>query len=265
MKRSTIFMLLGGAVVVIAAVVGLVFYATSGMTRTADDFFAKAHTGDTNGAYALTSAELHNTASPKKLASFIQANRFDKVAKTSWSNRSIKNNTGTLDGSVTLDDGGVIPLHMQLVSENGGWKISLLELSEAGVSGGAGPDMDSSATVPPDGVVLNQVRFHTGVFFDSAKQNDISYFKQFWADGITDSELEGLIKPIQGLETVADALRDATPVVETTAPLAGGGFEASGYIEAGSQRYDYRYQFIPDGKQWKLADFYYKLRKMKPT
>jgi hypothetical protein len=262
MKRKTIFWILGGAVVVIAAIIGVVFYATSGVTRTADDFFAKARGGDMAAVYAMTSAELRNTADPAKLASFIKANRFDKVAKTSWSSRSIENNIGTLDGSVTLDDGGVIPLHMQLVSEGGAWKVSLIKLAEAGVSGGADGER---GTMPADSEIANLVRSHTGVFLDGVRQNDISYFKQYWVDDVSEAELKNLIAIMRQAPDAADALRDARPVVEQAQPLENGGFQAAGYLETAPYRYDYTYQFVREGKDWKLLSFDYKLRQAPKT
>lgn len=259
MKRKTIFVVLGGVVVVVAAIVGLVFYATSGITRTADDFFAKARSGDMAAVYAMTSAELRNSADSEKLASFIKTNRFDKVAKTSWSNRSINNNIGTLDGSVTLDDGGVIPLHMQLVSEGGDWKISLIELAEAGVSGGAGGD--DSGGLPPATEIANLVSFHTGLFLDNVGQEDVSYFKGFWVDdSVTDADLHKLLAPMPRDKGVLDSLRRARPVVEQVQPFDGGaGFQAAGFIDAAPYRYAYTYQFLRDGKDWKLAGFHYDL------
>jgi hypothetical protein len=255
MKRKKIFLILGGIVVVIAAIVGIVFYATSGITRTADQFFAKAHSGDMAAVYAMTSAELRNTADADALAAFIKDNRFDKVAKTSWSSRSIENNVGTLDGSVTLDDGGVIPLRMQLVSEGGEWKVSLIKLAEAGVSGGGAGD------VPPDNEVANLVTFHTGVFLDGVKQNDVSYFKQFWVDDVSEDELKKLVATMRQAPDAVEALRDVRPVVEQARALDNGGFQADGYLESPRWRYDYTYQFVRPAGDWKLLSFEYKLRK----
>lgn len=53
----------------IAAIVSLVFYATSGITKTADDFFAATQRGDYAAAHALTSKTLQNTASKSGLTS----------------------------------------------------------------------------------------------------------------------------------------------------------------------------------------------------
>jgi hypothetical protein len=255
MKHKKLFLILGGIVVVIAAIVGIAFYATSGISRTADQFFAKAHDGNMAAVYAMTSAELRNTANADELAAFIKENRFDKVAKTSWSNRSVENNLGTLDGSVTLDDGGVIPLRMQLVSEGGEWKVSLIKLAEAGVKGG------SSADVPSDSEVANLVKFHTGVFLDGVKQNDVSYFKQFWVDNVSEDELKNLVATMRQAPDAVDALRDVKPVVEQARALDNGGFQADGYFESPRWRYDYTYQFVRPAGDWELLSFEYKLRK----
>ena len=55
MKKKTIFMILGGIVVAVAAIVALVFYATSGITGAADKFFEQARGGDASATFALTS------------------------------------------------------------------------------------------------------------------------------------------------------------------------------------------------------------------
>ncbi len=142
MTKKTVFIILavlGGLAALGAAIVGLVFYATSGVTGAADKFFATARGGDMAEVYALTSAELRNATSLEQLAAYVQENRFDQVAETSWSSRSIENNLGSVEGTLTLDDGGAIPLAMELVKEADGWKVSYIELREAGLKGGAAP------------------------------------------------------------------------------------------------------------------------------
>ena len=271
MKKKTLFKILGAVAIVVAAIVGLVFYLTSGITGAADKFFETARSGDAESVYALTSAELHNTTSAEQLAAFIELNRFDQVAETSWSSRSIDGGLGRVEGSVTLDDGGVVPLTMQLVKENDGWKVSFIELREAGLSGGAEPAAGgaetaaSTAWLPPRGEILSAVDFHTGVFLDAAQreglglQSGLEYFQEFWIDGVTMEQLQQLVAEMRGKKAAAEALSNARPVVERASPLDGGGFQATGYLEAAPWRYDYRYAFAPDGERWRLASFEYEL------
>lgn len=261
MKRKTVAIVLGSAVAVIAAIVGVVFYATSGMTGAADRFFETARGGGQAEIYALTSAELRNATSPEQLSGFIKANRFDQVAETSWSSRSIENGLGSLEGSLTLDDGGVIPLSLQLVQEGGDWRISFIELREAGLRGGApSPDGVAASNVPPENVVFNTVWFHTGLVFDAAQQepglgmqSSLEYFQQFCVEDITIAQLEELVAPLRRQPAGVELLDNARPVVERVAPLENGGFRAEGYFEAKPWRYDYTYNFARDGEKWKLA------------
>lgn len=270
MKRKTVFIVLGCVAAVIVAIVGLVWYATSGMTAAADKFFATARNGEPAEVYAMTSAELHNATSSEQLASFIQANRFDQVAETSWSSRSIKNGLGSLEGSLTLDDGGVIPLSLQLVKEGGDWKVSFIELREAGLSGGAGPQT-GGGDVPPENVVLNTVRFHTNLLFEAAQREDeagwqssLEYLQPFFVDGATIAQLEELVTPMRNLKDGVEIVSQSRqPVVERTSPAANGGFQAAGYYEVTPWRYDYDYTFIPDGDDWKLGAVDYELNKFK--
>jgi hypothetical protein len=82
---------------------------------------------------------LRKVTNADELAAYIKANRFDQVADTSWSSRSFENNVGSVEGTLTLDDGGVVPVTMELVKEGEEWKVSYIELGKAGVRGGVGP------------------------------------------------------------------------------------------------------------------------------
>jgi len=141
-KRQTVFIILGvlaGFMAFVAVIIAVVFYATSGVSDAADRFYATARGGTAQEVYALTSTELRKVTNADELAAYIKANRFDQVADTSWSSRSFENNVGSVEGTLTLDDGGVVPVTMELVKEGEEWKVSYIELGKAGVRGGVGP------------------------------------------------------------------------------------------------------------------------------
>ena len=142
MKRQTVLIILGvlgGLAALGAAIVGFVFYATSGVTSAADNFFATARGGDMEAVYALTSGQLRSVTTPDQLGAFIKVNRFNQVAETSWNSRSFENNIGNVAGTVTLDDGTVAPVAMQLAKEGEEWKISYIDVTQAGLRGKTGP------------------------------------------------------------------------------------------------------------------------------
>jgi hypothetical protein len=141
MKRSTVLIILGvlgGLLLLGGAIVAFVFYATSGVTSAADKFFATARGGDVEAVYALTSGQLRSVTTPDQLGAFLKINRFNQVAETSWNSRSFENNIGNVTGTVRLDDGSVVPVSMQLAKEGEEWKISYIDVTQAGLNGGAG-------------------------------------------------------------------------------------------------------------------------------
>ena len=275
MNKKTVFIVLGvlgGVAALGAAVVALVFYATSGVTDAADKFFTTARGGDMAQVYALTSAELRNTTTREQLAAYVQENRFDQVAETSWSSRSIKNNLGSVEGSLTLDDGGVIPISMQLVKEADDWKISFIELRNAGLSGGAAPETGPQTAaagpgLPPANVILNLARAGADRLLGAALSDagplglgsELEFFQAFWVEGTTVEQLRALVTPMRSETAAAEALRDARPVIERVSPVAGGGFRAEGHLEAASWRLTFAQTYLPDGERWKMAAFDYEL------
>ena len=122
-----------GFFVFIGALISLVFYATSGVADTADEFFAAANDGNYEQAYSLTSQQLQAQTDVQGLEEFLAANNLNEVVETSWSSRSINNDRGELDGTVTTSSGAAIPIEIQLIYEGEEWKITLIDADTAGL------------------------------------------------------------------------------------------------------------------------------------
>jgi len=266
MKRK-IFLIILGVIVMVAAIIAVVFYATSGLTRAADDFFAAARKHDIGAVYALTSAELRNATTSQELGAYIDANRFDHVRDASWSSRSIENGLGTLKGKVTLDDGGVVPLELQLVKEGGGWKVSYIKLREAGVSGGAQTAQPSSganqATVdlPPSNVIFNNARFATNILFDAARTGDVDYVLEFCQKGTTKPQIEKLVAKLADRRDAMDALKDVRPDISKVEPTGDdGAYAITGVMSGDGHAYEFTYDMIQEGNKFRLTGVKYTIR-----
>ena len=118
----------------VGLIVSVVFWATGGITETADEFFAAANEGDYEAAYDLTSQQLQGQMTEADLEAFMVENGLDDVTGTSWSSRSITNDRGELSGAVTTATGATIPLDMDLIQEGEDWKIVFLDVGSAGVN-----------------------------------------------------------------------------------------------------------------------------------
>lgn len=135
-----------------AAIVAVVFWATAGLPEAADGFFKKLAAKDYPGALALTTADFKASTSADALAEFARSNGLDGYASASWSSRSIDGSTGKLEGSLTVTDGGVVPVSVTLVKSDGQWLIQNVEKSAAGLSTSStdtSPEAAPKADVPP--------------------------------------------------------------------------------------------------------------------
>lgn len=137
MKKRTIILIVvacfAGFAALIGGIVGVIFYASSGVVDAGDQFFAAARKGDYEAAFALTSQDLRRDRTPAGLKEYMVASGLDQVTDTTWNSRSFENNSGKLAGSVTTKGGGVIPVTIDLVKEEGAWKISYINRARSGL------------------------------------------------------------------------------------------------------------------------------------
>jgi hypothetical protein len=117
----------------IGLIVGAVFWATGGIVEAADDFFAAAAEGDYDKAHALTSRAMRAEKTPVQLELFLTASGLNEVTDTSWNSRSIKNTEGRIEGTLTTESKGKVPVVIELVSEDDVWRVSLIEPQKLGL------------------------------------------------------------------------------------------------------------------------------------
>ena len=106
----------GCIVLFVSVVLGIVFYATSGITDTADEFFASAAEGDYVAAHQMAATQLRATRTPEELEQFLVEQGLDKVVETSWDSRSVNNDRGELVGTATNASGSKVALSMRFIS-----------------------------------------------------------------------------------------------------------------------------------------------------
>ena len=108
----------------VSLLVGGLFYATSGAVTAADSMLAGAANGNTAVVRQYLSVDYSDSLSDGQLEELIDESRLDEFKSVFWSQRSIENNFGSLDGTFTTKTGGQVPLKLSLVFENDQWKIA---------------------------------------------------------------------------------------------------------------------------------------------
>jgi hypothetical protein len=100
LMKTWVKILLGiaGAIVLLVA---SIFYFTSDLTKSGDEFFAAIASDDMEKAYGTLSTAFRAGTSQEELMAYLVANRMDKVTKTSWGNRSKRTGgVGNLAGTI---------------------------------------------------------------------------------------------------------------------------------------------------------------------
>ena len=119
--------------VVIGAIILFVFYLTSGLTRSADQFFTLIREGKAKDAYLSASREFQAATPEENFMAFLKSSTIADYESATWSSRSVSNKIGELEGSIKTRAGGIIPVKLRLIKEDGQWKIHAIEKAAAGL------------------------------------------------------------------------------------------------------------------------------------
>ncbi len=161
-----------GVFVGMSALLGLVFWLTGGIAKTADDFFAAVQIDDMDAAYAMLSEDFQAGTSKEEVKSYITENTLDNVTETYWGSRSKSGDTGELKGTMTTADGSKIQLELSLIDSEAGWRINAIEMANTGFR-----QPNASRRVPSVKKQQQLFRDTMAVFAESVSDRSM---KKFW-------------------------------------------------------------------------------------
>ncbi len=180
MKKWLIGILVFLAVVVV--IVLIAFRATSGVAKSADEFFSLIQAGKLEEAYNSAAKEFQASVSMDTFRQFLEITTIDQFSRATWTTRSIENNIGKLIGSIHTKDGGVVPIEVDLVKEEGKWKVLSLTRKAAGLKEKqeeAEPSTPAPATgkeIPSGEVLATMVNESVWILGDGLNKNDLGAF-----------------------------------------------------------------------------------------
>jgi len=247
--------ILPGVVVVIVAAIAAGFYFTSGMVDTADAFFAAVKQKDIAKARGYLAEDFKASTDEKALQDFLSKSAIANFKESSWSSRQVSGGRGELVGSITTDSGGVVPLKVSFVKENGAWKIYALQKPAAGVQAES-----PSLSVPSkaDGVALVRQSIHD--FVVSVEKKNMEHFRgtvsQLWQKQITTEKLNEAFKPIMDSGANWSVLDSFEPVFSSDAKVDENGvLLLAGYYPTKPNQVHFEQKFVYEGVAWKLIGF----------
>lgn len=238
-----------GAVVLL---VGFVFFATSGMTGVADDFFAAVDEQDYPEAESMLSDYVKADAA--QIYSYLYNNQFNQVQSSSWHAREFKNSKGHIAGEVINGDGNSIPARIDFFKEDGDWKIYAIALQK--------PNAPSKPSAPsnPDQEAL--VSTSMSVFIDAARAKSMAAFlqhtSQYWQSQTTVADLDQAFGGIYQAKGDLTFLNSIKPVIESAVIDENNLLVISGYFPMNSSRLFFDQKYIYEAISWQLLAFSYK-------
>lgn len=169
-KVATIVGIIAGAIfayviVLVALVLSIVFYATSGLTTPIHSQLSALRSGDVVAAYSYTSKDFQNATPIDAFKKFVEQYPTLKNNKSSsFTHSEINNGEGTITGVLQSIDGATTSVEYRLTKEGDTWKITGIHIKpmQSGI-GTDGKDKSSSNTTLPN------------LYSDKVNQFSISY------------------------------------------------------------------------------------------
>jgi hypothetical protein len=248
-----------GIVVVFILAVVAIFYFTSGMTKTANAFFESIKKQDIATAHKYLSEDFKSSTDEAALKEFLTKGALLKFKETSWSNRQVSGGRGELDGEVITETGGVIPLKLMFVKENGEWRIYGIQKPTAGLQ-----TEETSQNIPSKTDQVALVKQSMRDFATSVNAKSMAHFhattSQTWQKQYTIQKLDEAFKPYIESELDLTVLDNIQPIIEPITSLGENQeLVIKGYYPSKPSQAKFTQTYIFEGVEWKLLGFHLKV------
>lgn len=260
LMRKKWFKILGGVVAVILLAVIAAFYFTSGIVDTADGFFKAVKDQDLVKARSYLSEDFRAATDENALADFLSKSAILNVKECSWSNRQMSGDRGELEGSVKTETGGIIPIKMMFVKENGNWKIYAIRKPATGLQ-----SESSSPTAPSKSAQVALVKQSTHDFIVSINKKDMGHFRstvsRLWQKQHSTAQLNRAFKAIMDSGANWSVLDNYEPVMADEATINSDGvLILTGHYPTEPAKVYFEQKYINEGLAWKLLGFNIKVK-----
>ncbi len=135
MRRFRIPLVIIGVLILLGLIGGgAAFHFTRGAVEAADKFFAAMAESGAATAYTQAAPAFREATAQDDFANVAERLKLTSFRSASWSNRSVIGATAKLEGTLTLAQGGPLPITVDLVEdESGTWRVLSFKTAPAGV------------------------------------------------------------------------------------------------------------------------------------
>jgi len=248
--------LIGSSAVLVAftAIFALVWRLTAGMADAADAFFVALRNGDVASARKYLAEDFNASTSDEQLREFVKNSALGDYESASWSSRGIVNSRGNLEGTLNTRTGGSIPMRIELVKENDGWRIYSLSKPASGIH------TEDAANKPSELEQVRLVRASTTQFADAVQRRDFTEMHRrisgVWQRQITAEQMQTTFKSFSDSGANFNLLNDLQPTINAAAYDSDGAFVIEGTYPTKPSTFTFRYRYVFEGVDWKLVGLY---------
>ena len=254
---KTFLKIIVGLVAFIGIVLGAVFYMTAGMVDSADGFFAAVKDKDMDKAYSFLSEDFKAATSQAKLEKFLKQNAIDQFKASSWSSRSSEGGRGELVGSISTDSGGTIPITVNLVKGEDGWKIFAINKPNSGLQEESKTAVNN---VPSEAELVALTNQSMAAFAQAVNEKSMLSFhkqiSQLWQQQYTVAQLDEAFGSFYDAGVDLTLLKGYSPqFAEIPSINSDGVLRVSGHYPTDPNQVHYEHKYIFEGMSWKLLGF----------
>lgn len=225
---------------------------TSGLGRSADEFFVAVREERLDTAMNYLSTGFRNNVTPSEFEAWLAAGGMDRFEASAWDSQDLSSSQGELGGVIFLDDGSVLPLEISFVYENEQWRIHAIEARLPGIS----PHSPARA-IPPLRQLESLATTTMARFGGSVASQDFESFYQnisaLWRSRTSPARLRAAFEPFMTGKVNLIELSQVTPVFSEPPFMdAEGRLRLVGYFphELTVLTFDLTYTF--EYPEWKL-------------
>ncbi len=247
--------ILGGTVLIIGCALASVFYFTADMVAAADDFFTAVKSKDMDKAYSYLSEDFQITTSKAELKEYLSQSSIQNFKEANWESRSINGGRGSLIGSITTESGGVVPITLNFVKGQNGWKIYSIQKPITGIN-----EESSPLAIPSEKDQVKLVDTSMLVFAESVNDKSMAKFfnhvSGLWQQQFTIAKFDEAFGSFYGLGADLTVLKNYTPVFNAKPSIDENGvLLVSGHYPTQPNQVVFEHKYIYEGLGWKLIGF----------
>jgi len=246
--------IIGGLLVVGVITALIVLRATSGLTDTAEAFFAAVGDGDMAAAERHLSADFRAGTTLDELRDFLDQTALTDYAGAGWSSRTISGGTGELEGTIRTAGGGAVPVTLAFVKEDDGWKIQNIRKAASG----AGSEDDAPA-LPDDATLSAMAHASMGDFARAVRDEDFTAFhagvSRLWRSQMTPADIAAAFASFMDQDLDLTIVEDMTPVLSEPPrhDVETGLLSLKGYYATRPSVTHFEFGYLYEHPDWRLA------------